>query len=422
MLIKRTSSSFLLLILCCCGALSLKAQVVTDDLKLPDALRSHTGKEISSAEQWISARKLELHGLFQLHVYGQIPAEDLKVLFEVKHEDPEALNGIARSRSIEIHLEGNGQKHVIPMMLYLPKEGKGPYPTFIGLNFYGNHTIHSDPNIPISTSWARNNTEFCIFNNQADEVSRGVRSPRWPVERLIRRGYGLAVMYSGDIDPDYDDGFENGVHKLFGAKRDKESWGTISAWAWGLSRGMDYLAQHEDVDSEKVIVIGHSRLGKAALWAGASDERFAMVISNDSGCGGAALSRRKYGERLTDINKNFPHWFSDSFLQYNGKEEQLPVDQHQLISLIAPRPVYVGSAQQDEWADPYGEYLSLHFAAPVYELLGHPSPLSENQPAVNQVVHSGKLGYHMRSGKHDITRFDWERYMDFADLQFDRNK
>lgn len=415
----RTPYPFLIILIGLILTSSVQAQINPDELDLPDVLVSHTGREITSAEQWMSSRKLELSGLFQLHVYGEIPTEELDITFEVKHEDNEALGGIARSRAIEIQLEGNGRKHTIPLLLYLPKTGQGPYPVFLGLNFYGNHTIHPDPNIPISSSWTRNNTEFCIFDNQADEVSRGVRSPRWPVERLIRRGYGLAVMYCGDIDPDYDDKFENGVHKLFKAKRSEKSWGTISAWAWGLSRAMDYLMLEQQVDSKKVIVIGHSRLGKAALWAGARDERFAMVVSNDSGCGGAALSRRKSGERLTDINKNFPHWFSDSFLQYNGKEEELPVDQHQLISLIAPRPVYVGSAQQDDWADPYGEYLSLYFAAPVYELLGHPSPLPKAHPAVNQVVHSGKLGYHMRSGKHDITRFDWERYMDFADLQFE---
>jgi hypothetical protein len=388
-------------------------------LDLPEILVNTAGKEVNTTEQWISSRRTEILNLFESWVYGKIPSEEIKISFELEKENTAALGGIAISRSVYIHLEGNGQRHRIHVQLYLPKEGKGPYPVFLGANFYGNHTINADPAIPISSSWTPNNTEFCVFEHQADAVSRGVRAPRWPVERLIKRGYGLATVYSGDIDPDYDDNFANGVHKLFSTPRNDASWGTISAWAWGLSRAMDYLVQDKNVDPKRVFVLGHSRLGKAALWAGATDERFAMVISNDSGCGGAALSRRKFGERLADINSNFTHWFAATFSGYDEQEELLPVDQHQLLALIAPRPLYVASAEQDTWADPYGEYLSLYYAAPVYQLFGYPSPLPLSQPAVNQAIHSGRLGYHMRTGKHDITRFDWERFMDFADQQFE---
>lgn len=389
-----------------------------DEMDLPDLMTTFSGYSITTGTDWAAKRRPEILKAFRSNVYGQVPDQPFRVNYTVDDIDEDALEGKAIGKSVTITVSANNKQHEFNLYLFLPKEGEGPYPTFLGLNFYGNHTVHADSDIPISESWTPNNPEFCVFDHQADEVSRGVRASRWPVERIIQRGYGLAIVYSGDIDPDFDDEFKNGVHALFNGTRNARSWGTISAWAWGLSRAMDYLIQDEDVDRWKVSVMGHSRLGKAALWAGAQDERFALVISNDSGCGGAALSRRKSGERLTDINNNFPHWFAKSFRAYNGKEETLPVDQHMLMALVAPRPLYVASAQQDDWADPYGEYLSLFYARPAYKLLGSSSNLSLEHPKVNQPAISGQLGYHMRTGRHDVTRYDWERYMDFADRYF----
>lgn len=393
------------------------------DYELPELLTARSDKKITDKQEWTDIRRKEILEDFEKYVYGKTPEGPVEVNFKVHHVDENALGGLAIKKEILASYKTDNGNSEMSILLYLPKNTKGKVPVFLGLNFYGNHTVHEDPSITITQNWVRDSKDFFIENNQATEASRGVRSVRWPVEAIIKRGYGMATIYSGDLDPDYDDGFQNGIQPLFygeGQSRpEADEWGTIGAWAWGLSRAMDYFETDPAIDPEKVAVLGHSRLGKASLWAGAQDPRFAMVISNNSGCGGAALSRRKFGETVEIINTAFPHWFCGNFHGYNGREDDLPVDQHMLLALIAPRPIYVASAADDLWADPKGEFLGLYHAGEVYGLFGH-QVLGEEMPSINEPVVKGRMGYHIRTGKHDITLYDWERYMDFADLQWGR--
>jgi hypothetical protein len=385
---------------------------------LPDPLVISGGQKVVDAKTWTDRRRGEILELFQTQVYGVSPQSIPSSSHKTTSVERKALGEKAIRKEVTISFAGKENALSMHLLIYLPAAARQPVPTFVGLNFRGNHTICADPGITLSRAWMPPGPG--VVDNRATEASRGASVSRWPVEKILSAGYGLATAYYGDIDPDYHDGFKNGVHGLFDDKRGPDSWGSIAAWAWGLSRAMDYFEQDDEIDQTKIAVMGHSRLGKATLWAGASDPRFALVISNNSGCGGAALSRRAFGETVQRINTSFPHWFCDNFKKYNGNENSLPIDQHMLIALIAPRPVYVASAVDDRWADPRGEFLSLKHADSVYQLLGKTGIAIDEQPDINHPVMNTNA-YHIRSGKHDVTDFDWQCYLDFANRHFGGN-
>lgn len=381
--------------------------------KVPDPLTTVDGAKIVDVDAWSKLRRPELLAFFESQVYGKIPGRLDDISFKVLEADENALNGTAHRKQVEVTLTKNDKKLQFTILLYTPKSNLNT-PIFLGYNFHGNQTVIHDAEVLVTQAWNMNNESLGIIDNLASEQSRGGRAHRWAIQKIINNGFGLATIYYGELDPDKND-FNDGLHQLFYGQGQKipeaNEWGSIAAWAFGLRLAMDYLVQDGAVD--KVIVFGHSRLGKASLWAGVTDNRFAGVISNDSGCGGAALSKRKFGETIGRINDSFPHWFAGNFKQFNNNEEALPVDQHQLLALIAPRPLYVASAQEDEWADPKGEFLSAYYASPVYTLFGKEGIPSDQMPDVNTPIQN-TVAYHIRTGKHDVTDYDWEQYIKWA--------
>lgn len=399
------------------NAITEESQV--PDYQLPDVLTRLKGGKVKSSKIWFKKQRPELLRFFTEEVYGKVPGELLVSEVKVWETSEHALNDLAIRKQLSLFFKKDKRILEVNVLMYLPKTDQ-KVPVFLAYNFSGNHTVVNDPNIRLTESWAGNNPSIGIINNRVTEQSRGAASDRWPVEEIIKAGYGLVTVYYGDIDPDKND-FSDGIHPFFYSENQSrpkfEEWGSIAAWAWGLSRVEDYLETDSLVDAKKVAILGHSRLGKTALWAGATDQRFAMVISNESGCGGAALSRRKFGETIERINTSFPHWFADNFTKYNDNEELLPVDQHMLLALIAPRPLYVASAEDDKWSDPRGEFLAAKYASAVYELLGLEGLPVNVMPEINHPV-SGTIAYHNRSGKHELTSYDWDQYILFANKFF----
>lgn len=383
---------------------------------LPDALVLNDGAPIESAGVWSSRRREEILSLFRRHVYGDSPAAAGNVQAVLREADDRALGGAALRRQWSVVLDPEGQTAALELLLYLParpSNAESRVPVFVGLNFHGNHAIHLDPAIHLPDRWVPNHPGGSGDGHRATDAGRGQSASRWPVEQILERGYGLATAYCGDLEPDHPGGARDGVRAAFSVDTDW-SWGAIAAWAWGLGRALDVLGGEASVDSERIIAVGHSRLGKTALWAAAQDERFAAAISNDSGCMGAALSRRRFGETVDFITGLFPHWFTARLRAYAEREHELPLDQHMLLALLAPRPLYVASAAEDAWADPRGEFLAAREASRVYEFLGVEGLAANELPEVGQPVMS-RVGYHIRPGKHDLTAYDWEQFLEFAD-------
>lgn len=385
--------------------------------ELPDPLRLESGELVREARQFMTERRPELLEAFRRHVYGRLQAELVVEVGDAgpRHELPGALGWM---RELDVRLSSTRGSLSIGVLLHLPRAAARPAPVLLGLNLFGNHTLHPDPRIALPRGWMPEHAGVGLVGHVATAASRGMHAGRWPVELALARGYALATAYAGDIDPDFDDGFENGLHALLpetDGTRPDDAPGTIAAWAFGLSRLLDALSTLPELDQRRVAVIGHSRLGKAALWAAAQDERFALAISNQSGCGGAALSKRCFGERLLHINRRFPHWFCGGFRRFDERERELPLDQHQLLALLAPRPLYVGSAAADAWADPKGELLACVAASPVYRLFGLTgAPTLDELPSLDQSI-GEHIGYHVRPGGHDITARDFWHYLDFCD-------
>ena len=357
---------------------------------LPVILTSKDGLEIASSDLWNKIRRPEILELFRKNIFGRVPDTKYSETFKLLNFDSSALEGTATQKEILISIESGGKLLSFNLTLFTPNNVKQPVPSFLLIDPW-----FSESNTP---RWKQ-------------------KGNYWPVEEALARGYGMAMFDASQLDPDNFDNFKNGIHAILDKNpRPDDAWGTLAAWAWGASRCMDYLVTDRNVAADKIAVVGHSRAGKTALWAGAEDTRFAMVISNESGAGGAALARRRFGETVARLNSSFPHWFCTNYNKYSNNEIALPVDMHMLLALIAPRALYIDCADEDLWGDPHGSYISLFNAVPVFKLLGWNSSIPESMPPLNKQVISGRAGFHIRDGVHNMLLKDWSWFMDFADI------
>lgn len=392
---------------------------ITDEASVPpyalhDPLVCQDGTGVTSAELWRSRRRPELLRLFENEEYGKnTVGRPAQMRFVLREEKQNARGGRATRLRVGVLFEGTEEGRQMELLIYLPNQITGRAPVFLGLNFDGNYTITNEPDIPLPTHWVNGLQPNRVLHNLPAESSRGTLQNLWQIDEVLARGYGVATAGYGEIESDVPGRWQQGPRGL-GPPPGPGDWGSIGAWAWALSRAMDYLTTNPRIDSKRVAVIGFSRLGKAAMWAGAQDERFALMISNESGAGGVALHKRLFGETAADLNNHFPHWFCPNFRRYANNEAALPIDQHELVALFAPRPVLIVSATEDLWSDPKGEFLSGVGAAPVYRLLGVEGIAQTEWPQPQHLVLS-RIGYYLRPGKHDVTAEDWKIMLTFAD-------
>ncbi len=388
---------------------------------MPDPLTMLDGRKVSSRSQWVNRRRPELKALFQHYMYGQLPPP-AKVTPILQGSYADFLGGAATLKLVTLET-GPAKAPRIDLMLIVPNHRTGPVPVFLAMNFCGNDALTDDPRVPLPRGWVPG---FCrgSTNNFATDAARGAQSADWPLAEIARRGYALASFYSGDIDSDRQN-VSDGIYAWLAGgdpgRNNPTNRGTLMAWAWGFHRCVDYLVSDPELDSTRIATLGHSRNGKAALLAAAFDERIAIAFPHQAGCGGSAPSRGKIGESVKAINDHFPHWFNAQFKEFNDAPERLAFDQNCLVALCAPRAVLFSAAQEDQWANPSGQFEVLEAADPVYRFLGAPGLEAQEMPPLGRLIAS-RLGYYIREGKHSMTAGDWKVFMDYADQQFGRGK
>lgn len=359
---------------------------------LPDVLKTTNNVVIKNKADWEKLRRPEIIKLFENNIYGQMPTLYDSIGYLVTNENAAAMNGKARLKQVVIEVFNHNKSVKINLVLFIPATANKPVPAFLLINNRGKE--NTDP-------------------------IRITKSEFWPAETIIDSGYAIAAFNVNDLAPDNKENFATGLLQLYPDQLTADNgMRAIGAWAWGASRVMDYFERDKTINAKKIAVVGHSRGGKASLWAAAQDQRFAICISNCSGNSGAALARRKFGETIKAINTSFPYWFNNNYKKFNDNADSLPVDQHMLIASIAPRPVYATNASKDLWADPTGSFLSLKNAEKVFALYGLKSNLPANPPGINQPVIQSIIAYHNREGVHNLTLYDWINFIKFANYHY----
>jgi len=368
--------------------------------ELPHVLAPPGGPPAASAADWATRARPALLAAFAADIYGPVPDTPV-VMTAIDEGGHLSDDGRLRFHQSRLAFTSEHGAAAFDVLLVLPADAPGPVPVFIGLNFFGNHTVHPAPFIregPVPPG--------------VKPIARGERAARFQLDEVTRAGFAMMTASRMEIAPDAVDHWQDGVARLFPqTPAGRTETGAIGLWAWALSRMLDHAESIDAVDAGRAVVFGHSRLGKTALWAGALDTRFQGVVSNNSGCMGAAISRRRFGETVARIHSRFPHWFHPDFGRHAGREDDMPVDQHHLLALTAPRMLHVASAVEDEWADPTGEFIATREASRVWHLLEAGPPLAEAPPGIG-VSRSQRVAYHLREGKHDINAVDWAHYLE----------
>jgi hypothetical protein len=424
-------------LLCGCSTMNEKSKNSFPDISalpaqpaLPNPLLTRNGQPVTTAGQWSEQRRPELKALFAHYMYGEIPPKPARLDFKTEVLDTAFLGGLATLKNVAISIPGSDVPK-IDLLVVTPNRAQRPAATFLAMNFCGNHAVHPHPKIPLAKSFLGNGCKGCV-NNRATDAARGAQAADWPLEEIIKRGYAIATFANADVDSDrggVSDGVYNWLAKERTGSAEKAATtnrGCIAGWAWGFQRCVDYLVTDRDIDAKRIAAVGHSRNGKTALLAAAYDERIALAIPHQAGCGGTAPSRvapdlaapqangRPTAETIAVINKSFPHWFNAEFKKFNATPEKLPIDQHELVALMAPRPVLLSNAANDKWANPRQQFDMLKAAEPVYKLLNAGGCDASTMPSEGQLVDS-KLGYYIRAGNHSMTAGDWGVFLDFAD-------
>ncbi len=383
------------------------------DYKLPDLLLLSNGKPVRDAKTWNEKRRPEIVRLFEENQYGRSPGRPAAMSFDVFDKGTPALDGKAVRRQVTIYFSADKAGPKMDLLVYVPANATGPVPLLLNLSFSANATTVNDPGVKAGEVWGRDKKKV--------PAGQGPNFGRINVARLMDAGFGFATVYYGDIDPDFLGGVPHGVRALYLKPGQTEpapdEWGSISAWAWGLSRAIDYLETDKGVDAKRVAILGVSRLGKTVMWAGAHDPRIALVIASCSGEGGAALSRRNYGETIAHLTEptRYPYQFAANYAKYANKVDQFPVDAHMLVALIAPRPVLLQTGDKDFWSDPKGEFLAAVAAGPVYRLLGKQGlDTDQMPPAGTPILHT--IGYYMHAGGHGTIPSDWDQFLAFMQM------
>jgi hypothetical protein len=389
-------------------------QDLPSQAEFPDPLVTPGGEVADSVREWDTARKPELRALFEHYMYGRYPARPEKVRGKILFTDATAFGDTGTLREVEITF-GPPEWPKIHLLIATPA-GKGPFPSFVGTNFGGNHLLTVNPKVRVPTAWAAEKYPG-VVDNRATDAGRGAEADTWPLEQIIARGYAVATFYCGDVQPDRPDVREGMFATVAEGDNDSAQAGAIMWWAWGIHRAVDYLTQDGAIDAKCIAVVGHSRLGKTALLAGAFDDRIGLTVANQAGCGGSGPSRHNdpNAETVARITKVFPHWFCDNFDQFGADPTKLPFDQNCLVAMCAPRPVLFTAAADDLWANPAGQFEVLKAATPAYKIHGVEGLEAATMPAPGDPLVASRLGYWIRPGEHAMSPPDWKIYMDFAD-------